>query len=52
MDFLYENKNWLTDQLTTYKETILIFDLPGQIELYISEGSCVKMIDFIAELTD
>jgi len=34
MEYLMENMNWLDDQIADYGDDYLIFDCPGQIELY------------------
>ncbi|CEO98252.1 GPN-loop GTPase 3 [Plasmodiophora brassicae] len=34
MEYLIENIEWLTDQLGDYADDYLIFDCPGQIEIY------------------
>lgn len=32
--YLIENQNWLKEQLGEYDDDYILFDLPGQIELY------------------
>lgn len=34
MEFLMSQQDWLEEQLGTYEDDYLVFDLPGQIELY------------------
>lgn len=34
MDFLLHNIDWLLDRIRALKESYLLFDLPGQVELY------------------
>ena len=34
MEYLLDNINWLEDQINSFSENILFFDLPGQIELF------------------
>jgi GTPase SAR1 family protein len=34
MEYLVEHIEWLTEQISDYGEDYLIFDCPGQIELY------------------
>ena len=34
MEYLVDNIDWLIDELNDYDDDYLIFDCPGQIELY------------------
>ena len=34
MEFIYKNLNWLITKLLQYKDTLIIIDCPGQIELF------------------
>lgn len=39
MEYLEENFDWLLSKLSNVKDSYLIFDLPGQIELYTHHSS-------------
>ncbi|CAD8097120.1 unnamed protein product [Paramecium sonneborni] len=43
-EFLFENQNWLYNKLLQYKDHYLIFDFPGQIELYLANDSIFNLI--------
>jgi len=47
-EFLIQNLNWLRDQLGDYEDDYLIFDCPGQIELYTH---MTVMLKLVTELT-
>ncbi|CAH8564241.1 unnamed protein product [Heterobilharzia americana] len=53
MEYLYTNRRWLADQLALLKQKeskiYLIFDLPGQVELY-THHPCMRQL--ICYLTD
>ncbi|CAH8856036.1 unnamed protein product [Trichobilharzia szidati] len=53
MEYLYTNRRWLADQLAVLKQKeskiYLIFDLPGQVELY-THHPCMRQL--ICYLTD
>ena len=44
MAFIYENLDWLLRKLGKTKETYLIFDFPGQIELYLNDENLKKIV--------
>ena len=44
MAFIYENLDWLLRKLGKNKETYLIFDFPGQIELYLNDENLKKIV--------
>lgn len=39
MEYLEQNFDWLLNQLVLVKDSYLIFDMPGQVELYTHHGS-------------
>ncbi|KAJ3364457.1 hypothetical protein GGF31_009016 [Allomyces arbusculus] len=43
MEYLAANLDWLLEQLAVYQDAYLLFDLPGQVELY-SHHSAVKQV--------
>ncbi|CAK87940.1 unnamed protein product (macronuclear) [Paramecium tetraurelia] len=42
--FLLDNIKWLFDKLLKYQDHYLIFDFPGQIELYLANDSIYNLI--------
>jgi hypothetical protein len=47
MEYLMENFSWLADQINDYGDDYLIFDCPGQIELYTHLPIMQKFVNFI-----
>eukprot|EP01127_Copromyxa_protea_P010090 TRINITY_DN2429_c0_g1_i1.p1 TRINITY_DN2429_c0_g1~~TRINITY_DN2429_c0_g1_i1.p1 ORF type:complete len:273 (+),score=39.24 TRINITY_DN2429_c0_g1_i1:30-848(+) len=47
MEFLLQRSDWLMEQLGDYEDDYLIFDLPGQIELYSHISVMVKLIQLL-----
>ncbi|CAD8091311.1 unnamed protein product [Paramecium primaurelia] len=45
--FLLDNISWLFDKLIKYKDYYLIFDFPGQIELYLANDSIYNLIQLL-----
>lgn len=45
MEYLEENYDWLLSKLSSVKDSYLIFDLPGQIELYTHHSSIKNMFE-------
>lgn len=43
MEFLEKNISWLEQKLKTYKDKYILFDFPGQVELY-THNSCIRNI--------
>lgn len=39
MEYLEQNFDWLLNQLVQVKDSYLIFDMPGQVELYTHHNS-------------
>lgn len=39
MEYLEENSDWLFEKLENIKDSYLIFDMPGQVELYTHHNS-------------
>lgn len=39
IEFLAENYSWLKDQILANQDKFLIFDLPGQLELFLNSDS-------------
>jgi GTPase SAR1 family protein len=46
MEYLAENVSWLQSQLLSYEEDgcYVLFDCPGQIELYTHDGAVPKLL--------
>lgn len=47
MEYLMDNFSWLADQINDYGDDYLIFDLPGQIELYTHLPVMQKFVHFL-----
>ncbi|VDL96979.1 unnamed protein product [Schistocephalus solidus] len=51
MEYLYKNRDWLTDRLTKLKrdspKTYVLFDCPGQVELYCVNGAFRQLLSFL-----
>jgi len=47
IDFLDTNSDWLLKQIDSFEATYFIFDLPGQIELYLMNNSMRNVISKI-----
>lgn len=47
MEFLLSRSDWLLEQLGDYEDDYLIFDLPGQIELYSHITVMTKLIQLL-----
>jgi len=47
MEYLITQSDWLLEKLGDYNDDYLIFDLPGQIELYSHIGVMVKLIKIL-----
>lgn len=50
MEYLEENYDWLLDKLKLVKDSYLIFDLPGQIELYTHHNSIKNIFGKLEKL--
>jgi len=44
LEYLVQNLNWLRDQLGDYEDDYLLFDCPGQIELYTHLPVMLKLV--------
>lgn len=44
MDYINVNFDWLEDKLTLLKDKYVLFDFPGQVELYTHETSIHKIL--------
>lgn len=51
-EFLFENQEWLMDQIKKCNKRMILIDLPGQIELYINSEKLVKLISQISKNYD
>lgn len=47
MDFLEKNIDWLIEEILKHKNCYLLFDLPGQIELYLNSESMKKIVEHL-----
>jgi|JI6StandDraft_1071083.scaffolds.fasta_scaffold31462_4 hypothetical protein len=47
MEFLETNVDWLLEKMKQRGETLFLFDLPGQIELYVNHQSLRTVVDRI-----
>eukprot|EP00128_Syssomonas_multiformis_P002449 Colp12_sorted_trinity150504_noHs@14960 len=47
MEFLIQNLDWLNEELGNYEDDYLLFDLPGQIELYTHFGIMRELVTFL-----
>lgn len=46
MEYLEENLDWLEEKLETIaKDAYVMFDLPGQVELWTNHGSLKRIVD-------
>ncbi|KAK9876859.1 hypothetical protein WA026_015092 [Henosepilachna vigintioctopunctata] len=50
MEYLEENFDWLLNQLLQIKNCYLIFDLPGQVELYTHHNSIKNICEKLQKL--
>ncbi|KXN72275.1 hypothetical protein CONCODRAFT_47812 [Conidiobolus coronatus NRRL 28638] len=50
LEYLLENINWLTDQLKNYPDHYIIFDSPGQAELFTHNFVIKNIVDHLAKL--
>ncbi|KAJ3215381.1 GPN-loop GTPase 2 [Clydaea vesicula] len=50
MEYLEKNLDWLIEQLNQLQETYLIFDFPGQVELFTHHESVKKIIEALVKL--
>lgn len=51
MEYLEENFDWLLNQLVQIKDSYLIFDMPGQVELYTHHESMKKIFEKLEKLS-
>lgn len=49
MEFLVKNREWLLNRLAQLKGKYLIFDLPGQVELYTHHQGMHELVQSIQE---
>lgn len=50
MEYLQENFDWLLHQLLQIKDSYIIFDMPGQVELYTHHESIKKIFEKLEKL--
>ncbi|XP_044764850.1 GPN-loop GTPase 2 [Coccinella septempunctata] len=50
MEYLEENFDWLLNQLSSIKNCYLIFDMPGQVELYTHHSSIKNVCEKLQNL--
>lgn len=50
MEFLMENWGWLREQIDGYQDDYLLFDCPGQIELYTHVPVMRQLVEALAQL--
>lgn len=50
MEYLEENFDWLLNQLVQIKDSYLIFDMPGQIELYTHHQSIKNIFEKLQKI--
>nr|CAH7764372.1 unnamed protein product [Callosobruchus chinensis] len=50
MEYLGENFDWLLNQLVQIKDSYLIFDMPGQVELYTHHSSIKEIFQKLEKL--
>ncbi|XP_023018428.2 GPN-loop GTPase 2 [Leptinotarsa decemlineata] len=51
MEYLEENFDWLLNQLVQVKDSYLIFDMPGQVELYSHHNSIKNIFQKLEQLS-
>lgn len=51
MEFLEKNCDWLIEKIKQRPNSLLIIDLPGQIELYVNHESLKGVIERIQKLS-
>ncbi|XP_953761.1 uncharacterized protein TA16840 [Theileria annulata] len=44
MEYLLENLDWLLEQISLHKDSYLLYDLPGQVELFIHHNALKDII--------
>ncbi|KAG8321680.1 GPN-loop GTPase 3 [Homalodisca vitripennis] len=49
MEYLLENADWLRDQLGDIEDDYIIFDCPGQIELYTHMNTIKHLVDLLQQ---
>lgn len=52
MEYLIDNITWLEDQINLSNETILFFDLPGQIELFCHQTLIKDLSSHLSSICD
>jgi GTPase SAR1 family protein len=50
MEFLLDNRDWLLEKLGDYDDEYLLFDIPGQIELFTHFDLIARLIRLLDEL--
>lgn len=50
MEYLEQNDDWLLSKLETIKESYLLFDMPGQVELYTHHSSIKNIFEKLEKL--
>lgn len=51
MEYLEENFDWLLNQLVQIKDSYVIFDMPGQVELYTHHASIKQIFQKLEKLS-
>lgn len=52
MEYLIQNPEWLQEKFEEYDDEYILFDCPGQIELYTHLPIMKTMVDFLAHRLD
>jgi GTPase SAR1 family protein len=47
LEFLAKNREWLRDELAKFPDSYVLFDFPGQVELYTIHDSTRELIGYI-----
>lgn len=50
MDYIDVNFDWLEDKLAALKDKYVLFDFPGQVELYTHENSVHSILHKLQKL--
>ncbi|RWS23307.1 GPN-loop GTPase 3-like isoform X1 [Leptotrombidium deliense] len=50
MEYLAEHLDWLSDQLGEMDDDYVLFDMPGQIELYTNSSAMLKLVKHLQDM--
>lgn len=50
LEYLAENLSWLENELAAYSDCYILFDCPGQVELYTNNDAVKKILDYLTKL--